>query len=82
MAKTLTCLSCRHSFLEVQCVLVPTLPGRSLAIWCEACDAVLSIGAKKSLITEVINERRAADGLDHGGEEDGGHRWVEYGVKI
>lgn len=75
---TLTCLACGRSYLDVPPFIVDTLPGLGLTAWCVECDSVISLGEKKSLVTAVINEwRAAAIAGDMDALEDAGHRFVE-----
>lgn len=59
MANTLSCPGCGLSYEKMP---VHILPGSNLAPYCELCHRQLTLGAKKSCITTVINELSANGG--------------------
>jgi hypothetical protein len=76
--ETLCCLGCGLSFSLVTPHPVDTLPGFGIVAYCEGCHSLLSLGEKKSLATQLINQWR--EGLlerDYDAIEDAAHTVIE-----
>ena len=58
-ASYLSCPGCGLPYSRTPIHTIDTLPGSGLVAYCELCNRRLPLGAKKSHITNVINEWRA-----------------------
>lgn len=67
MASTLSCPGCGQSYTKTPAHTIDTLPGSGLVAYCELCHRQLTLGAKKSHITTVVNswkDEGLVDGAD------------------
>lgn len=55
------CPGCGVSYQRTPIHTIDTLPGLGVAPYCELCDRQLTLGAKKSHITNVINQWKSKD---------------------
>lgn len=60
------CPGCGRPYNQTPVHVIDTVPDRGLVAYCKSCDQRLTLGEKKSYITDVINRwKRAEKRRDH-----------------